>query len=160
MTVYVSKRGFFSFAADNHEIEAPIVSGSFDETKKTVDVTVNAAEMEVLDPKLSADRRASVQANMSGSGVLDTAKYPTIVFHSSSVEVDAKGHGRATGNLTLHGQTHAIIVELTRVGVDHFTGSATVRQSAFGITPIRIMGGAVTVKDDVNVVFDIFIAAK
>ena len=160
MTVYVFKRGLFSFAADNHEIEAPIVSGSFDETGKTVDVTVNAAEMKVLDPKLSADRRASVQANMSGSGVLDTAKYPKIVFHSSSVELDAKGHGSVTGYLTLHGQTHAIIVELTRVGVDHFTGSATVRQSAFGITPIRIMGGAVTVKDDVNVVFDIILSVK
>src|ERR1700692_3199368 len=65
MMVYVSTRGFFSFAADNTAIEAPIISGSFDETKKTVDVTVDAAKMKVLDPKLSADRRASVQANMS-----------------------------------------------------------------------------------------------
>jgi polyisoprenoid-binding protein YceI len=160
ISVYVYKRGLFSFAADNHEIEAPIVAGSIDETKKTVDVTVNAAKMEVLDPKLSADRRASVQANMSGSGVLDTAKYPMIVFHSSNVEFDAKGHGSVPGNLTLHGQTHAIVVDLTRVGVGHFTGSATVRQTAFGITPIRIMGGAVTVKDDVNVVFDIFLNVK
>src|SRR5450755_1490243 len=76
MTVYVSKRGFFSFAADDHEIEAPIEFGTFDETKKTVDLTVNAAKMEVLDPKLSADRRASVQSNMSGAGVLDSGKYP------------------------------------------------------------------------------------
>ncbi len=160
ITVYVYKRGLFSFAADNHEIEAPIVAGSFDETKKTVDVTVNAAKMEVLDPKLPADRRASVQANMSGSGVLDTAKYPMIVFHSSSVELEAKGHGNVPGILTLHGQTHAIVVDLTRVGAGHFTGSATVRQTAFGITPIRIMGGAVTVKDDVNVVFDIILSVK
>jgi polyisoprenoid-binding protein YceI len=160
MTVYVFKRGIFSFAADNHEIQAPIVSGGFDETKKTVDVTINAAKMEVLDPKLSADRRASVQANMTGSAVLDAAKYPQIIFHSSSVELDAKSRANVTGNLTLHGQTHSVVVDLTRVGVGHFTGSATVRQSAFGITPIRIMGGAVTVRDDVKVVFDIFLAAK
>jgi hypothetical protein len=30
-----------------------------------------------------------------------------------------------------------------------------VRQSAFGITPIKIAGGTVRVKDDVKVAFDI-----
>ena len=37
----------------------------------------------------------------------------------------------------------------------HFTGSVMVRQTGFGITPIRILGGSVTVKDDVKVEFDI-----
>src|ERR1700719_625715 len=66
MRVYVFKHGIFSFAADNHEIEAPIISGSLDVTKKVVDVTVDASKMKVLDPKLAADRRANVQANMTG----------------------------------------------------------------------------------------------
>ena len=160
MTVYVYKHGVFSFAADDHEIEAPIVAGSFDESKKVVDVTVDASKMSVLDPKLAADRRASVQANMTGSGVLDAAKYPKITFHSSSVTLDGNGHGSVTGELTLHGQTHAIVVDVTRADASHFTGSSMVRQSTFGITPIRIMGGAVTVKDDVKVVFDIYLEAK
>jgi polyisoprenoid-binding protein YceI len=160
MTVYVYKGGVFSFAADNHEIEAPIVSGSFDETKNVVDVTVDSTKMKVLDPKLAADRRASVQANMSGSGVLDTEKYPTIVFHSSSIHLDGHGHGSITGDLTLRGQTHTIVVDITRADATHFTGSSMVRQSSFGITPIRIMGGAVTVKDDVKVIFDIYLDAK
>jgi polyisoprenoid-binding protein YceI len=157
MTVYVYKHGVFSFAADDHEIEAPVIAGSFDESKKVVDVTVDASKMKVLDPKLAADRRASVQANMTGSGVLDSAKYPKIIFHSSSVTLDGKGHGSVTGDLTLHGQTHAIVVDVTRADALHFTGSSMVRQSAFGITPIRIMGGAVTVKDDVKVEFDIYL---
>ncbi len=37
----------------------------------------------------------------------------------------------------------------------HYTGSATVRQSDFGMTPIRIAGGTVQVKDDVKIDFDI-----
>ena len=97
---------------------------------------------------------------MSGSGVLDSEKYPEIVFHSSNVKLDANGHGSVTGDLTLHGQTHAIVVDLTRAAATHFTGSSMVRQSSFGITPIRIMGGAVTVKDDVKVVFDIYLEAS
>lgn len=160
MTVYVYKHGVFSFAADNHEIEAPIIAGSFDESKKVVDVTVDASKMNVLDPKLAADRRASVQANMAGSGVLDAEKYPKITFRSSAVTLDGNGHGNVTGDLTLHGQTHAIVVDVARADASHFTGSSMVRQSTFGITPIRIMGGAVTVKDDVKVVFDIYLEAK
>jgi polyisoprenoid-binding protein YceI len=160
MTVYVYKRGFFSFAADNHEIEAPIISGSFDESKKLVDVTVSSSKLKVVDPKLAADRRASVQANMSGPAVLDSVKYPQIVFHSSSVSFDGTGHGHVTGDLTLHGQTHAIVVDLTRADATHFTGSSMVRQSSFGITPIRIMGGAVTVADEVKVVFDIYLEVR
>lgn len=160
MTVYVYKHGIFSFAADDHEIEAPIIAGTFDESAKVVDLTVDASKMKVLDPKLAADRRESVQANMTGSGVLDSEKYPKITFHSSSVALDGNIHGTVTGDLTLHGQTHAIVVDVTRADASHFTGSSMVRQSAFGITPIRIMGGAVTVKDDVKVVFDIYLEAK
>ena len=91
MTVYVYKEGFFSFAADNHEIRAPIVSGSFDETAKKVEITVDATKMQVLDPKLPADRRAKVQDNMVGPQVLDVARFPKIVFQSSDVKLAVLG---------------------------------------------------------------------
>ena len=60
-----------------------------------------------------------------------------------------------TGDLTVHGETHAVVVEVVQIDTTHFKGSATVRQSAFGISPIRLAGGTVKVKDDVNVDFDI-----
>jgi polyisoprenoid-binding protein YceI len=60
-----------------------------------------------------------------------------------------------TGDLTLHGQTHPITFAVTRVDATHFHGATTVRQSAFGISPIRIAGGTVRVKDDVKVEFAI-----
>ena len=37
----------------------------------------------------------------------------------------------------------------------HYKGSATVRQTEFGITPISIVGGTVKVKDEVKIDFDI-----
>jgi hypothetical protein len=37
----------------------------------------------------------------------------------------------------------------------HYHGSAVLKQRDFGITPIRIAGGSVKVKDEVRVEFDI-----
>lgn len=155
MTVYVYKEGLFSFAADDHEIAAPIVSGSVDETAGTAAVTVDATKMRVLDPGLGEGRRAQVQSNMTGPQVLDVKTYPTIAFTSKDVHVPPSGRLTLAGDLTLHGQTHPVSVDLTRVDATHFTGAAIVRQSTFGISPIRIAGGMVRVKDDVKVVFHI-----
>ncbi len=155
MTVYVSKQGLFSFLADNHVIEVPIARGSYDAEHRSVEVVVDATKMRVLDPRLAADKRATVQSNMLGPQVLDTAKYPTITFQSTSIQGDPNGTWSVTGNLQLHGQTHPTTFQVKNDGAGHFTGTAMVRQTAYGITPIKIAGGAVSVKDDVRVEFDI-----
>lgn len=159
MTVYVYKQGLLSFLADNHEIAVPIAGGTFDAQRKTVELTVDAAKMRVLDPQLSADKRASVQSNMLGPQVLDVATYPTITFQSTSID-QSNGAWTVTGNLHLHGQTHAAKFRVQTHAGGRFTGSAVVRQTAFGITPIKVAGGAVSVKDDVRVDFDIVITGS
>jgi polyisoprenoid-binding protein YceI len=92
---------------------------------------------------------------MTGPQVLDVAKYPTIVFRSTKIDVADATHWKVSGNLTLHGQTHPIDVQVVKGDETHFSGSATIRQSAFGITPIKIAGGAVSVRDDVKVDFQV-----
>ena len=37
----------------------------------------------------------------------------------------------------------------------HYTGHATLKQTDFGIEPVKVAGGAVRVKDEVQVEFDI-----
>jgi polyisoprenoid-binding protein YceI len=155
MIVYVFKQGIFSFAADNHEVSAPIASGSFDDASMAVQVKVDAAKMLVLDPKLPANRRAQVQANMVGPQVLDAAHYPSIDFQSTKISVGTGNEWTVTGDLTLHGQTHPVTFQVTKIDALHFRGAALVRQTEFGITPIRIAGGTVSVKDDVKIAFDI-----
>jgi polyisoprenoid-binding protein YceI len=158
MTVYVYKQGAFSFLADNHEVNAPLLSGSYDGETKTVELTVDAAKMRVLDPKLPAQKRDSVQTNMAGPQVLDVARYPTISFHSTKIDDSNPNGWTVTGDLTLHGQTHPVTFQVRKVDAARFTGSATIRQTTFGITPIRIAGGAVSVRDDVEVKFEIALA--
>jgi len=158
MTIFVYKQGLFSFLADNHVIDAPIARGSFDEQRRSVSLTVDAAKLQVLDPKLSADKRSQVQSNMLGPQVLDTQKYPAIVFESTQISGSGKGSWSVTGNLQLHGQTHPVTIQLQSDGQGRFTGSVSLRQTAFGITPIKIAGGAVSVRDEVRIEFSIALA--
>jgi len=160
MTVYVYKQGLFAFAADNHEVSAPIIAGALDDTAHSVSITVDAAKMQVLDPRAPADRRATVQAKMLSDAVLDVGKYPRIEFRSSSIKPAGAKQMSVIGDLTLHGQTHEIHLDVTMTDATHATGSAMIRQSEFGITPIRIAGGTVRVKDDVKVEFEIAFAKR
>jgi polyisoprenoid-binding protein YceI len=159
MTIYVSKQGAFSFLADNHQIDAPISAGSYDSATKSIQLTVDATQIKVLDPKLSAKDRSDVQNNTTGPQCLDVTKYPTIAFTSTNVDDSNPNRWTITGNLTLHGQTRSVTFQARKVDALHYSGSATVRQTTFGITPIKISGGLVSVKDDVRVDFQIALSS-
>jgi hypothetical protein len=63
LTVHVFKSGLFAAFADNHIIRAPIADGCIsDEGILAVELAVQTAQMSVLNPTLSADKRAEVQA--------------------------------------------------------------------------------------------------
>jgi polyisoprenoid-binding protein YceI len=153
ITVQVAPSGMFSFLGDNHTIQAPIISGALDESRQTLTLEINARQMKVLDPTLSADKRAEVQQRMLGPEVLDVASYPSIVFHSAS----ASWHGKEVmvhGELDLHG--HKEPIEIRAVAQDGaYRGSASIRQTRFGIRPVRVAGGTVRVKDEVRIEFTV-----
>jgi hypothetical protein len=155
LTVRVYKSGLFSAFADNHVIRAPIASGSISpDGPLAVEISVRSAGLTVLDPDASAGTRAEVQARMLGPEVLDTARYPDITFASTAVTAAGADRWTVTGNLTLHGQTRSTTVTVTRQD-GRFRGSVPLKQTDFGIRPIRIMGGTVNVKDELKVEFDI-----
>jgi polyisoprenoid-binding protein YceI len=155
MTVHVSKHGIFGFLGEDHDIDAPISNGSYDGDSQTVDITVDAAKLRVIDPKLSPQKRNDVQSNMLGPEVLDVVRYPTIRFTSNRAEVVRANRSTIQGELMLHGQTHPVTLQVAKIDEKHFAGSAMIRQTAFGITPIRVAGGTISVNDEVNVDFEI-----
>jgi polyisoprenoid-binding protein YceI len=155
LKVRVFKTGLFSALAHDHEIEAPIAAGTVRMgDNPSVTLEVHSRELRVLDPDASASTRADVQKTMEGSDVLDVNRFPEISFQST--EIQKKGEQRWTvrGNLTLHGRTSAVDVDVVlRDG--HFEGSAQLKQHDFGMTPISIGGGTVKVKDEVRIEFTI-----
>jgi hypothetical protein len=156
LTVYVYKSGLFSAFADNHVIRAPIAGGSVSSAPLHVDLLVKTADLKVLDPDLAADKRAEIQSRMEGQEVLDTTKFPEITFASTRVDAAGANAERwtVTGQLAIHGQSRAITVTVARKD-GRYQGEVTIRQRDFGIEPIKVAGGAVRVKDELKIQFDI-----
>src|SRR4029453_11067596 len=87
LTVFVSKAGLFSAFADNHEISAPIASGTIATAPApAVEIVVNAADLVPLDPDLDSAKRAEVRSRMLGPDVLDAVRFSTITFKSTAIE--------------------------------------------------------------------------
>jgi polyisoprenoid-binding protein YceI len=155
LTVYVYKSGLFSALADDHVIDATLAVGTIDEgSPSSVSIDVRAADLRVRDPKLSAGKRAEVQARMVGPEVLDVEKYPSIAFESTAIEPKGADSWTVAGRLTIHGQTRDVTFATAR-SHGRYRGSVTVKQRDFGITPISIAGGTVKVKDEVKIEFDV-----
>src|SRR5437660_2700444 len=154
MTVRVYKAGVFSAFGHNHEGASPSVAGSFDEEKPAVELRVDARQLRVLDKDVSAKDRAEIQETMLGPKVLDSEKFPEILFRSSHVERLGDGKWVVEGSLTLHGQTRLIRVQVEGQG-GHYRGWAQLKQKDFGMTPVVVAGGTVKVKDEVRVEFDV-----
>ena len=155
LAVLVYKSGLFSAFADNHVISAPIAAGSIsEESPLTIDMMVRSADLRVLDPGLSSERRAEVQARMLGSEVLDVAKFPEIAFASTTIEPAGTDRWKVTGHLTIHGQTRAIAFSVVGAAGRYY-GEVLIKQRDFGIEPIKVAGGTVKVKDELKVQFEI-----
>ncbi len=156
LSVKVWKTGLFSAFAHNHDISAPITSGAVnDGDNASVKFRVNARGMKVLDPEASASTRAEVEHNMLSAEVLDTQQYPEIVFESTGIQSNKLGVYSVSGNLTLHGQTHPVQVTVKRSSPGKYEGSAKLKQTTFSIQPISIGGGAIKVKDEIDISFTI-----
>jgi polyisoprenoid-binding protein YceI len=157
MTVRVYKSGILSALGHDHEIAAPIASGKVDTAARTVEIHVKAAALKVRDPNVSDKDRAEIQSTMLGTEVLDAASHPEIVFRSTTAGSAGAGSWTLNGNLTLHGQTRPVTVEVKEAG-GHYTGTARLKQTEFGITPVKVAGGTIKVKDEIQIEFDIQLA--
>jgi len=63
--------------------------------------------------------------------------------------------GAIEGTLTMHGVSRGIRLEVVGEEPGHYRGTATVRQTDFGITPYSGFFGALKVSDEVTVEFEV-----
>jgi polyisoprenoid-binding protein YceI len=154
LTVRVYKAGILSGFGHEHTIRAPLQNGTVDEENRTVTFVVDARALRVSDSDVSDKDRAEIQTTMVGPQVLDTEQFHEIRFRSTEVSRSSDNRWRVLGNLTLHGQTHAVKVDVERQE-GRYRGSVWLRQSEFGITPVKVAGGTIKVKDEVRVEFDV-----
>jgi polyisoprenoid-binding protein YceI len=154
LTVRVFKAGLFSAFGHEHEITAPIRQGFFNEEQASVELSVDARGLRVVDQGISEKDRAEIQSTMLGPQVLDSERFPEIHFHSTQIDREAEGKWVVLGELTLRGQTRPVKVEVeARAG--RYRGTTELRQKDFGITPVQAGGGTVKVKNEIRIVFEI-----
>jgi len=158
MTVRVSKAGLLSFAGHDHEIRAPLAEGQVDDSR-AVSLRVDARQLQVMDKEISDKDRAEIQHTMLGPEVLDSQQFPEIRFRSTAVAAAGPERWTVHGDLTLHGQTHAIVLQASGEP-GHYRGSVTLKQKDFGIKPYSAAGGTVKVKNEVEIVFEIFTTSQ
>lgn len=110
----------------------------------------------MLDPEASEKTRAQIQETMEGEKALDVTRFPEIRFQSTTVEARGSDHWIVRGTLALHGKERPVAVDVT-LKDEHYRGSATLKQTDFGITPVTVAGGTVKVKDEVKIEFEILL---
>ena len=124
-------------------------SGSFDfdpakPARSSIDVQIPMASLSTGVPKLDA--------HLSSPDFFDVEKFPTASFKSNKVTVLGKGKLKVAGELTIHGVTRPIVLDVTinktgehpmrKVAAAGFDASATIKRSDFGV------GGMVPMIDD------------
>jgi polyisoprenoid-binding protein YceI len=75
-----------------------------DITKSSVEVTIDAASVDTRVPDRDEDLRSD--------RFFEVAKYPTITFKSRKVEQVAAGRLKITGDLTIHGTTKEVVLDV------------------------------------------------
>ena len=163
--IHLGSSGLFGAFGHDHLIEAQKIEGcatidANNPTNSSVELAFPTAAIRVLDPKEDAKDRAEVQKTME-TEVLAISQFPEITFKSTTVERAGSDQFRVRGTLTIRGKTQPIIIPVTFArlpdGVYRVTGKSSFKQSNFGIIPVRVAGGTIKVKDEVQTEFEVFL---
>ncbi len=123
-------------------------------------IKIRADSLNVTDSVSDKDRR-EIERTMNQE-VLETARYPEILFESSKVSASKVGDGQylvnLVGDLSLHGVTNSepLSVRLALLGDTlRANGEFSLSQTSYGIKPVSIAGGSLKLKDELKCSFDI-----
>lgn len=164
VVIEVRRTGSMSRLGHDHVVASHHVGGFVAPQEGRADLYVPLAQLAVDEEKLRAEAGfdtqptesdiAGTRANMLEK-VLEAEKFPFALIRVSGA---GKGSGNIGVALTLHGKTHTLKVPVQieaddkRVSV---SGKLTFKQTDFGITPYSLFGGALGVRDAVDLRFNI-----
>jgi len=128
-----------------------------DVTKSKVDVTIDAKTVNTGEEARDKD--------LKSEKFFDAEKFPTITFTSKKVEAAGAGKLKVTGDLTIHGVTKEVVLEVEGPtapvkdpwGNTRVAASATtkVNRQDYGVKwNANMDGGGVVVGDTVNITID------
>lgn len=129
-----------------------------DLTKSTVEATIDASSINTREPKRDG--------HLKSPDFFDVAKFPTITFKSKKVEAAGAGKLKVTGDLTLHGVTKSVVLDVDGPGpaVNNKRGATAttkINRKDFGLGWNKVLeAGGVAVGEEVSVEIDLELNKK
>lgn len=134
-----------------------------DISKSSVEAVIDATTIDSREERRDNDLRSA--------NFFDVAKFPTITFKSKSVTRLGEGKFKVAGDLTMHGITKEVILDVEGLNTQvtdprrgpKMGASATtkINRSDFGLTWNRaVETGGVAVSDEVGIIIDLELVKK
>jgi polyisoprenoid-binding protein YceI len=141
----------------------------FDMTSFVAD-TKEARDRLAVKGKVSESEAKKVNTAMLGADVLNVEKFPTATYRiSASKPLDKQTAGEAgnyqlEGQFTLHGTEQKLhfkakAEKTDKAGVIKLTGSFSIKQTDYGITPYSALGGLAKSSDELEIVGELVFSA-
>jgi polyisoprenoid-binding protein YceI len=140
--------------------EGEISLNAADVEKSSLRLVIQSASLSVIDDIREKDRQ-EIDHTMQEQ-VLESDAFPEIVYECSRLSASKIGEGEywiaLDGDLTLRGiKRHQVVPARLYLNGERLraVGDFTVRQSDYEIKPVSAVGGAVKLKDELKLAFDI-----
>jgi polyisoprenoid-binding protein YceI len=150
LTVKIVHMGFSHYTLRFNGLDGAFTYDPANWTATKATITVDAKSVDTHDNAF--DKQID--------GYFEADKYPTITFVSTGLTGGADGKGTVTGDLTFHGVTKPVTLDVTFDGAGHgitpigtrlgFSGSTRIKRSDFGVSNMLQYAS-----DDVDVIFEV-----
>ena len=155
VTFKINHLGFSHFTGRFDKLEGSLNLNADDPSQSALDVTIYPNSVDTNNVKLEEELRDDKWFNV--------IKYPRATFHATRIERTGPTTAKITGDFTLMGQTHTVVLDTTLVGegihmmtkkqVAGFSATATIKRSDYGLTNLLPMVGD-DVKLEIEAEFD------
>lgn len=127
----------------------------------SVEATIQATSIDTANEKRDTHLRSP--------DFFEVDKYPTITFKSTKVEKTDDQSGKVVGDLTMHGVTKPVTLEVKFLGMGKgmqgetragFTGTTTIDRKEFGLTWGKMVEGTAILGDEVTITVNVEAVVK
>jgi len=129
-----------------------------DLSRSIVQASIDASSIDTHEPKRDE--------HLKSPDFFDVAQFPTITFVSKKIQPAGKGHWKVTGDLTMHGVTKPVVLDVEASGASVKDPMGKTRAGAHATTKINrkdfgivwnkaLDGGGIAVGDQVDVTIDV-----
>ena len=150
LTVKIVHMGFSHYTLRLDGLDGTFAYDPANWQQSKATITVDPKSVDTPDPAF--DKQIA--------GYFEADKYPTITFVSTALQGGADNKGTLTGDLTFHGVTKPVTLDVTFDGAGHgivplgtrlgFSGSTRIKRSEFGVSNMLQYAS-----DDVDVIFEV-----